>query len=296
VWQIGAKLRPGSGLEVLYLFAWNPLVLLMAAGDGHNDMAMMACVLLGFWFLLQESWALSFGALALSASIKYVGALFVPLFVLYTWDWSRRESQRMPWLALLSGGFAFFAVTAVIYAPLGSVEWGVGVLHRLIRPANWAFAFPPERAARTPGLVHGAGSVPTEMLPWLPTLVLVIGLLAFAAAYLYLSARLVLGLKRERLRARPLQNVQGQGGLLAPKKAQTQMLFNVGFVVSLLIFVLGAARSQPWHLIWPASLAGLSAQKWAWPPVITLSAVMLLTQVWVEWGTPGLVTLFSEAL
>ena len=65
-------------------------------------------------------------------------------------------------------------------------------------------------------------------------------------------------------------------------------LADIGFEVSLLAFVLGVARSQPWHLIWPAALAGFSSRWWAWPAVIGLSALMLVAQVWVEWGAPGL--------
>jgi hypothetical protein len=67
-----------------------------------------------------------------------------------------------------------------------------------------------------------------------------------------------------------------------------RQLARIGFEVALLAFVLGVARSQPWHLIWPAALAGFSSQRWAWPAVIGLSALMLVAQVWVEWGTPGL--------
>ena len=67
-----------------------------------------------------------------------------------------------------------------------------------------------------------------------------------------------------------------------------QPLVNAGFVASLLAFVLGGVRSQPWHLIWPLALAGLSDRKWAWPTVVVLTAVMLAVQVWVEWGTPGM--------
>jgi len=67
-----------------------------------------------------------------------------------------------------------------------------------------------------------------------------------------------------------------------------QVLCNLGFTAALLAFVLGAARSQPWHLIWPVSLAGLSDRRWAWPAIVVMSAVMLATQLWVEWGAPGL--------
>ena len=75
-----------------------------------------------------------------------------------------------------------------------------------------------------------------------------------------------------------------------------QQLLDASFTLSLLLFLLGAARSQPWHLIWPASLAGLSAKRWAWVSVAVLTAALLLSQVWVEWGTPSLETLFSEAI
>ena len=40
------RLTPGAALEGLYFFAWNPLVLLMAVGDGHNDIVLVALVLL----------------------------------------------------------------------------------------------------------------------------------------------------------------------------------------------------------------------------------------------------------
>jgi hypothetical protein len=66
-----------------------------------------------------------------------------------------------------------------------------------------------------------------------------------------------------------------------------QHLANASFLAALLAFVLGAARSQPWHLIWPVALAGLSDRRWAWPVSLGLSAAMLAAQVWVEWGAPG---------
>ncbi len=296
VQQIVGKLRPAAAVEALYLFAWNPLVLLMAVGDGHNDMVMMAAVLLGFWFLLQESWALAFGALAFSASVKYVGALFVPLFVLYIWDRPGWGSRRVPWPALLQGGLATTIVTGLLYAPLGSLEWGAGVFYRLLRPENWALNFSPQWAARISGAGLGAGTGLSEMLAWLPTLALVVGLLAFSAGYLYLSTGLALGLKGERFSAGLSGKTRRKRKAVLGRETRAQRLFDAGFAVSLLIFVLGAARSQPWHLIWPASLAGLSARRWAWIPIIALSAVMLLSQLWIEWGAPGLVTLFSEAI
>ena len=53
--RILRQIRPAAATEGFYLFAWNPLVLLMAVGDGHNDIVMMATVLLAVWLLLAQS-------------------------------------------------------------------------------------------------------------------------------------------------------------------------------------------------------------------------------------------------
>ena len=55
-----------------------------------------------------------------------------------------------------------------------------------------------------------------------------LGILLFGAAYLALAWRLARG------------------------EVDFQCLANAGFAAALLAFVLGAVRTQPWHLIWPA--------------------------------------------
>jgi hypothetical protein len=102
----------------------------------------------------------------------------------------------------------------------------------------------------------------------LPTLLLVGGMAAFVIVYVTLMRRLT----RDSL--------------------SFQSLMDAGFLVSLMAFAFGMARSQPWHLIWPAALAGLSARRWAGPVVAVLSMVMLGAQVWVEWGVPGVGVVF----
>jgi hypothetical protein len=87
------EFRPEVALEGLYLFAWNPFVLLMAVGDGHNDMVMMALALLSIWLLLKERWVLAFGALALSVWIKYLSFALVPLIGIYVWRRLGRGQQ-----------------------------------------------------------------------------------------------------------------------------------------------------------------------------------------------------------
>lgn len=234
------RLRPAAALEGLYLFAWNPLVLLMAVGDGHNDIVMMAAVLLALWLLVRQRWVLSFGVLAFSVWIKYVSAMFVPFFALYAWNSLKQRPAAGRWTPLAEGGLVTVVVSVLVFAPFWSSERMPGIVQRFLHPMNWH---------------TGTGYLSGLLLGW--------GLFLFAAAAVVMVWRMV---------RRP-------GSL--------QQLVNACFAASLLAFVLGATRSQPWHLLWPATLAGLSDRIWAWPLVVGLSALMLVVQVWVEWGAPG---------
>jgi hypothetical protein len=259
--RIARQTKPQAVLEALYLFAWNPLVLLLAVGDGHNDIVMMAVVLLAFWFLLRESWTLAFLALALSVWIKFVSVILLPLFVAYAWRrlYSRPEPghpaadgelRRI----LAQGGLAVMALSGLLLAPFAPVEWAAELGGRLLRPVN-------------------AQGGATEM--WASGLAT--GMALFAAAYVVLIFRLL-------RRGSALR--QGSGQALLHGQAFRQLL-DVSFLASLLLFLLGAARSQSWHLIWPLALAGLSSRRWTWPVVAGLTSLMLVVQVWIEWGAPG---------
>ncbi len=235
--------RPGSADEALYLFAWNPLVLFMAVGDGHNDMVMMAMILLATWLLLQERWVLALGTLALSAWVKYVSLTLIPLFALYAWRQLEQEPDRARWIVLGQATLTCVVVTLLVFAPFGD---GAGILQigdRLLHPTNWQW---------------GSGSLASRVFG--------AGLLMFCVAYIVLWVRLIRG------------------------QSAFQPFGNAGFAALLLIFVFGVARSQPWHLIWPATLAGLADRRWAWPAVVGLSGILLLAQIWVEWGMPGVHT------
>jgi alpha-1,6-mannosyltransferase len=234
------RLRPDDALLGLYLFAWNPLVVLLAVGDGHNDIVMMVLALLAVWLLLREQWLLAAGVLALSVWIKYSSALLLPLFVLYAWRRLEGEAGARRWGTLSAAGGSAAAASFLVFLPLRSEKRLAGLVERFVQPANW------------PG--SGSG---------LPSELMILGLALFVLAYLGLLWWLV------------------------RRDGTCRTLCHGAFLALLLAFLLGAARSQPWHLIWAAALAGLSDRRWAWPLVAGLSVLMLAVQVWVEWGAPG---------
>jgi hypothetical protein len=163
--------------------------------------------------------------------------------------WSQRPAgERDRWRVVGQGSLVTATISALVCIPLTS-GWGS-------TPSEpW-----PLKLAKRLLWPSNWGSAASDLAAW----AMGAGLLLFGVAYLVLAARLL---------KRPIS---------------PQRLMNASFAVALLAFVLGAARSQPWHLLWPASLAGLSDWRWAWPLIAGLSAIMLVVQVWVEWGAPGL--------
>jgi hypothetical protein len=67
----------------MFAFAWNPLVLLETAQNGHNDIVMIFFLLAALWTLTtgKEAWAIPL--LALSVLVKFVTILIAPLLILH---------------------------------------------------------------------------------------------------------------------------------------------------------------------------------------------------------------------
>jgi hypothetical protein len=239
--RILRRLRPADALRGVYLFGWNPLVLLTAVGGGHNDIVMMAVLLLATYLLLRERWLAAFALLTVSIWIKYVSVTLLPIFAFYAWRNVRDGQRDKLWRTVAQAGAIMASVSIFVISPFWSPGAFSGLVQRLLNPEN----------------------LPQQSVEF-ATPALVLGLLLYAAVYVVVAWRLV----------------RGDGSF--------QTVMNAGFAALLLAFVFGAVRAQPWHLIWPAALAGLSDERWAWPLVAGLSGVMLAAQAWVEWGTPGL--------
>jgi hypothetical protein len=69
-----------SGVTAMAFFALNPLVLLEAIGNGHNDMTMVVFVMLGLILWQRGKWAWGTLALTLAALVKLPALILLPLF------------------------------------------------------------------------------------------------------------------------------------------------------------------------------------------------------------------------
>jgi hypothetical protein len=92
----------------LYLFAWNPLILIHHIANGHNDVLLGLCVVLAIYFLVREAYTWVLPALAVGILIKILPVLLVPLAVVYLY----RRAGAKP---ILVGGLisAFIAILVV---------------------------------------------------------------------------------------------------------------------------------------------------------------------------------------
>ncbi|RLC61909.1 MAG: hypothetical protein DRI80_07625 [Chloroflexota bacterium] len=115
IYLIVRELHPGRALDAAFLFAWNPLVLFETAVNAHNDVVMMAFVLLGVYLFQRRHYHGMIATVVASALIKAASAFLIPVFVLAAlWalpNWRRRITF------LITGGLVAVGVTVLLYLP-----------------------------------------------------------------------------------------------------------------------------------------------------------------------------------
>ncbi len=108
------QIAPERALTGVFLYAWNPLILIMNAGDGHNDSLMMVFVLGGILLALRGRWTLAVLAQVGGALTKFIPIVLVPLFLLAGW-WESPQPRRWHFLLTAVGLSALLVLT--VYAP-----------------------------------------------------------------------------------------------------------------------------------------------------------------------------------
>lgn len=131
--------------QLTFLYAWNPLILFEFCCNGHNDILTILLLLTSFYFLLRSpekltNYYLAFVFLFFSVLIKYITAIFVPIFILLVIKKikTRKEKIKFTILTMLISLFLIF----IFYAPFWN-SWNT--FSRIILQTNhiypaWIFA------------------------------------------------------------------------------------------------------------------------------------------------------------
>ncbi len=108
------QLAPRRMLLGVYLFAWNPLVIYISAGNAHNDTVMTACMLLSVYCLARRWYTASTLAALLGALVKFVPILMIPIIGVVALR-SLKGSERLRYLAC--AGILSIALAVAFFAP-----------------------------------------------------------------------------------------------------------------------------------------------------------------------------------
>ncbi|NDJ62783.1 MAG: hypothetical protein GYB67_16795, partial [Chloroflexi bacterium] len=108
------QIAPRRLLVGTYLFMWNPLVIYMTAGGGHNDTVMTACMAFAVYALSRRWYVASTLGAVLGVLVKFIPALLLPIIALVALrDLGVRRWLRYALVSALIGG----AVAVVMYLP-----------------------------------------------------------------------------------------------------------------------------------------------------------------------------------
>jgi hypothetical protein len=166
-----------SGLTALAFFALNPLVLLEAIGNGHNDMLLLLLMTLGLALWQREKWAWAAFALTCAALIKVTGLILLPLFGIAVFvnadSWRTRITRALVILGI------FLITTLVAYritGPIPEVFKGAeyAMVQRLGFSPSYAVRILVNQFTRDLKIIR----LPTEL-----------GNILFVLYYLYLTIR-----------------------------------------------------------------------------------------------------------
>lgn len=225
-----------SGLTALTFFALNPLVLLQAIGNGHNDMLMLALITLGLVLWQREHWAWATFALTLAALVKITGLILLPLFavvvLLAAPDWRTRILRGLVIAAIV------VITSAIAYRLNGPFpEVFEGARHALLNRWGYTPAYALNVVARE--IYPREGAIRATIGGWTRTL--------FALYFMYLLVSL----------ARGKMNLIQAGFLAYFSQLLLGTTFRIWYPLWLIPF---AALGLNSHTYWRTFLFGITAE------------------------------------
>lgn len=161
-WLIGWQARQQeeryavSEVTALAFFALNPLVLLEAVGNGHNDMTMAALVMLGLILWQRGKWAWSALVFTLASLVKLPALIVLPLFTLTVMMEAPTWKQRLiRGLGVVTIFLSVFFGLYLLMGPIPEVFSGImqSFSRRSFSPAYASFVIVREFSPENAGLI-----------------------------------------------------------------------------------------------------------------------------------------------
>ncbi|MDD5039542.1 MAG: glycosyltransferase 87 family protein [Patescibacteria group bacterium] len=138
VFRIMLRVASRHAYAATALFLWNPFVLLEVVSNVHNDIIMLAFILLSALFILRRQYVLAGAMLAAGFAVKFITIFLFPVLLLMLLKDRMPSRQKAVKLGLVV--LAAFAVIAVLYLPFHNFSANVGNLGRAY-VANYKLTF-----------------------------------------------------------------------------------------------------------------------------------------------------------
>jgi hypothetical protein len=133
-----------SALTAMTFFALNPMVLMQAIGNGHNDMLMLALMTLGLVLWQRDRWAWAALALTLATLVKITGLILMPLFGIAVLAAAPNWQARI--VRCLGVAAIFFIIAGITYRLTGPFpEVFEGARHVAFDRAGYTLSYALQR-------------------------------------------------------------------------------------------------------------------------------------------------------
>ncbi len=114
--KILLRIEPRQATRGVLLFLWNPLLVLETGLSAHNDVFMLFFVVLAVWLHLQGWKTAAVLALILSAFVKFLTAMLVPLYLLLVLRELPAWRERWKFLLLSSSAAALISFPVILFS------------------------------------------------------------------------------------------------------------------------------------------------------------------------------------
>ncbi len=109
------RMAPERATQGLVFFLWNPLLVIETGLSGHNDAVMLLFVLLAVWLHLRGFKAGAIVALLLSALVKFITGMLLPLYVLLVFRQSETWRERLRFIARSGAAAALVGLATITF-------------------------------------------------------------------------------------------------------------------------------------------------------------------------------------